>query len=74
MKITLWQRVRAWFKDSETIFLARLQMLAGILAGAWLTIDPSLFGAYMPPEWLPIYLFAAGIITEVARRYRAKDL
>lgn len=74
MKITLWQRVKRFFKDSETIFLARLQMLAGILAAAWLTIDPSLFGAYLPPEWLPVYLFAAGIITEVARRYRATDL
>lgn len=74
MKITLWQRAKKFFSGSETIFLARLQVLAGILAAAWLTIDPSLFGAYLPPEWLPIYLFVAGIITEVARRYRAKDL
>lgn len=74
MKITLWQRIKAFFAHSETIFLARLQVLAGILGAAWLTIDPSLFGAYLPPEWLPVYLFAAGIITEVARRYRAKDL
>lgn len=70
----MWERIKKFFKDSETIFLARLQVLAGIVFGAFMALDPSLFQAYVPAEYVPIYLLGIGILTEVARRYRAKDL
>jgi hypothetical protein len=74
MKIILWQRIRAWFKDSETIFLARLQMLVGILWSVLPTIDPTLFQSLVGERWFGMFLIVWGVITEIARRRRAKDL
>lgn len=67
----MWQRTRAFFKDSETIFWARLQMAVAAIVAVVATIDPSLFASYVPAEYLPIYLFVSGVITEMARRSRA---
>jgi len=70
----MWNTIRAWFKDSETIAWARLQMLGGAVLAVIATTDPSLFNHYIPERWLPLYVLGAGVITEVARRVRAKDM
>lgn len=63
-----------YFKDSETILWARLQMVIAAVIAVLATIDPMLFASYIPTGWLPIYIFISGVITEIARRLRAKDL
>ncbi len=70
----MWQRIREFFRDSETIFWARLQMFGAALIAVLATIDPMLFSNYIPTGYLPIYIFISGIITEFARRLRADDL
>ncbi|MCA0000971.1 MULTISPECIES: hypothetical protein [unclassified Mesorhizobium] len=67
----MWEKLKAFFAHSETILLARVQMFAGIVFGAFLALDPSLFQAYVPAEYVPLYLLAIGILTEYARRRRA---
>ncbi len=70
----MWLRIKRFFKDSETIFWARLQMLAAVLITVLATIDPNIFASYVPTGYLPIYIFVSGLITEWARRRRAADL
>ncbi|MER8464184.1 hypothetical protein [Mesorhizobium sp. M1396] len=71
----MWRsNIRAWFKDSETIAWARLQMLGGAVLAVIAAMDPSLFNQYIPERWLPLYVIGAGVVTEVARRVRAKDM
>ena len=70
----MWKRLRAWVKDSETIALARLQVLAGIVITVLATFDPSVLAPLIGEKWFGPFLFAWGIIAEAARRYRADDL
>lgn len=70
----MWDKIKAFFKRSETIFLARLQVVGGIIISVILAIDPNMFAAYIPAEYVPMWLIAIGLITEIARRRRAKDL
>lgn len=72
--MTMWSKIRAWFKDSETIAWARLQMLGGAVLTVLSATDPSLFNQYIPDRWLPLYIAGSGVLTEVLRRLRAKDL
>lgn len=65
---------RKWIKDSETIAWARLQVLVGLVLGVLTALDPNLIGAVLPEKWVPIWFLFSGIVTEVARRSRAKDL
>jgi len=70
----MWEKVKAFFSYSETILLARLQVFAGIAFGAFMALDPTLFQAYVPSKWVPLYLLGMGIVTEYARRRNAPDL
>ncbi|AZO63036.1 MAG: hypothetical protein E5X23_26750 [Mesorhizobium sp.] len=70
----MWSKIRAWFKDSETIAWARLQMLGGAILTVLSATDPSLFNQYIPDRWLPLYIVGSGILTEALRRIRAKDM
>lgn len=67
----MWQRIREFFRDSETIFWARLQMLGASIIAVLATIDPMLFASYIPTGYLPIYIFLSGILTEYLRRRRS---
>jgi hypothetical protein len=66
--MTMWTKIKAWFQYSETILLARLQVFAGIVFGAFMALDPSLFQAYVPAQYVPLYLLGVGVLTEYARR------
>lgn len=66
----MWPRIKQFFLDSETIFLARLQVFVGIVFAVVLATDPQLFTAYIPAKWIPVFLFGWGILSEYARRRR----
>ena len=69
----MWATVHAWFKHSLTIVWARVQVLAGV-SGALLfglIQDPNIGGALqslLKPEYIPYYVIAIGLVTELARR------
>ncbi len=72
----MWDKIKAWFKNSLTILWARVQVLAGVIAAAVLALlqDPSITGAVqsaLQPKFIPYYVIAIGLITEVARRRTA---
>jgi hypothetical protein len=67
----MWEKVKAWFKDSETIFWARLQMFVGAV---WTVLVQADLAPLLEPKYLTIWLVVSGVITEVARRSRATDL
>lgn len=70
----MWDKIKAFFNDSETIFLARFQMVAGIVWSVLPTIDPTLFQSLIGERWFGVFLIVWGIVTEIARRRRATDL
>jgi hypothetical protein len=56
-----------------TILWARLQVLAGLVVALLLAIaqDPNVTGAIealLRPEFIPFYIIAIGLVTEIARR------
>jgi hypothetical protein len=72
----MWDKIKAWFKHSATILWARLVAFAGLLlaAGQSLIGDPNVTGAVqaaLQPKFIPYYVIAIGLITEIARRRTA---
>lgn len=72
----MWEKIKKFFKESETIFWARLQVFIGAIVAAILSVanDPSINEAIksvLKPEYVPYYVIAFGIITEIARRRRS---
>lgn len=74
MKLTLWQRVKRFFADSETIAWARIQAALGIVAGIVTYVDPAMLQPIIPPHWFPFLLVANGVLTEYLRRRRENGL
>jgi hypothetical protein len=74
MKLTLWQRIKRFFKDSETIAWARLQAALGIVAGIVTYVDPAVLQPIIPPDWFPLLLVVNGVFTEYLRRRRESGL
>ncbi len=69
----MWQKFKASFKQSVTILWARVVACAGLLlmAGETLLQDPHIAGAIqsaLQPKFVPYYVIAIGLITELARR------
>lgn len=77
-----WTGVKAWFKNSETIFLARAEVVVGFMiavVGAmdWsplLTFDIS--SGFDTTQLLVVggMIIVKGVISEIARRRNATDL
>ena len=72
----MYKTVKSWFKNSVTILWARTQVAAGIAAAALMTLasDPNVTGAIqsaLQPKFIPYYVIAIGLITEIARRRTA---
>lgn len=72
----MWEKIKAWFKHSMTILWARVVALAGILlaAGQALLVDANVTGtiqAALQPKFIPYYVIAIGLVTELARRRTA---
>jgi hypothetical protein len=71
-----WDAIKSWFRHSLTILWARLLALAGLLlaAGQSLLDDPAINSAVqtlLQPKYIPYYVIAVGLITEIARRRTA---
>ena len=72
----MWEKIKAAFKHSITILWARVVALLGRLlaAGQSLLGDPNVSGAIqtiLQPRYIPYYVIAVGLITELARRRSA---
>ena len=68
--------VKAWFRYSITILWARVVALAGLLLMAMESLlqDPSFASAIqsvLQPKFIPYYVIAIGLVTELARRRTA---
>ena len=75
----IWNKIKKFFKDSETIFLARVQTLVGALGtiALWVYNDPTVSEAIkgaLQPKYVVFYIVGLGLLTEYARRRRATDL
>ena len=69
----MWSKIKSWFGNSVTILWARIQVLAGLLAVLLMALatDPSVTAAIqvaLEPKFVPFYVIAIGLITEIARR------
>jgi hypothetical protein len=72
----MWTKIKAWFKHSLTIAWARAVTLFGfVLAALETTVaDRDLTGALqaaLEPQYVPYYVIAIGLVTELARRRTA---
>lgn len=67
----MWQRIKEFFKHSETIFWSRLQVLIGFVAVAIVSVDPGLIAPFLEPKWVPVAFLVNGVVTEWLRRRRA---
>jgi hypothetical protein len=69
----MWDKIKTAFKHSVTILWARVVALAGFLlaAGQSLIGDPNVndaIHAVLKPEYIPYYVIAIGLVTELCRR------
>lgn len=72
----MWEKTKTWFKHSVTILWARFIALAGALMAAGLNLldDQSIrdaIQAALRPQYIPFYVIAIGLVTELARRRTA---
>lgn len=70
----MWERIKNFFGDSETIFWARVQVAIGAIAAAVTYFEPSLLAPVLPAGWLPWVVVANGLATEYLRRRRDPDM
>lgn len=75
-----WEELKAFFKYSETIFLARLTAFSGLITATVGSVDwsPVFNGlgvdtgfSWKQTTWLGLGIFVKGIIDELARRRNA---
>jgi hypothetical protein len=74
----MWNKIRFWFRNSVTILWARVQVLAGLVIACLMALasDPNVTGtiqAALQPKYIPYYVIAIGLITEIARRRTARS-
>lgn len=72
--MNLWDKIKAWFKDSATILWARIQYVVGFVGVALIAkfsdydfsqlVSLDARGAFKMLAWATI----AGVVTEIARR------
>ena len=72
----MWNKIKSWFNNSVTILWARIQVLAGLTAALLMAVasDPNVTSAVqtaLQPKFIPYYVIAVGLITELARRRTA---
>lgn len=73
MLSNFWDRTKAFFKRSETIFYARIQALSGFVLAVlgsmdWSQLKTWDFTTPKQTAWLGVGLIVNGIVTEVLRR------
>lgn len=75
----MWEKIKAWFHDSETVFYARLQAAAGALIVAiqmpeLMTVLLTDGDISWPRLIIAAVLLVNGFVTEYLRRRRAEDM
>jgi uncharacterized membrane protein HdeD (DUF308 family) len=68
LKDKFWEFI-ASFRDSETIWWARIQTVLGLVAGALIMIDPMMVPG-LSPTAVVVWMIFNGIVSEVLRRNR----
>lgn len=68
-----WDKIKAWFKHSETILLARVQVLFGVIVGVIANLTDLLNSVpaiqqYLTPKFIGFYVIGLGLLTELLRR------
>ena len=72
----MWDKIKSYFRHSLTILWARVVAAAGLVLAvaqgvlAEPTVDAAIRQA-MQPKYIPYYVIAIGLITELARRRTA---
>lgn len=69
----MWSNTKSWFRNSVTILWARFQVFTGLVAAVLMALatDSTVTGAIqgaLEPKFIPYYVIAIGLITEIARR------
>ncbi len=69
----MWENIKVRFGHSVTILWARIVTLGGAVLAALLSlsVDPDVSGAIqsvLRPKFIPYYVIAIGLVTELARR------
>ncbi len=64
----MWDKIKAFFLNSETIFWARAQIAVGAL---WTVLSVTDLAPLLNPKWLTYWLILNGFITEYLRRRNA---
>jgi hypothetical protein len=72
----MWDKIKAWFRNSITILWARAVAFAGLslVVAEQLLQEPNVVGAVqsvLQPRFVPYYIVAIGLVTELARRRTA---
>lgn len=72
----MWDKMKVWFRHSATIVWARAIALAGVVLAALESVlaDPSITAGLqqvLQPKFVPYYVIAIGLVTELARRRTA---
>jgi hypothetical protein len=70
----MFAKVKSWFKHSETILLARLQVLIGAVVQVIIVTDPSVFASLVGAKYLPLVMIGHGILLEVLRKRNDPDM
>jgi hypothetical protein len=70
----MWKKIKSLFKNSETIFLARIQVLAGTVVQVVATTEPQILAGLIGAQYLPWVLIGHGVLLEYLRRRGATDL
>ena len=76
----VWEKTKSWFKHSATILWARIVALGGVLFAALGTVGdvfdfPGVkenIQVLLDPHYVPYYMIAIALITELARRRTLK--
>jgi len=79
---TWWSNVKAWFKNSETILLSRIEVVVGFLVAAMSIMDWSPLLSvgidtgftWVQGAYLGAIMFTKGIISEWARRLNTVEV
>lgn len=69
----MFDKIKSWFRNSITILWARIQVVAGAAAAAAFALlqNPDVTAALqsaLQPKFIPYYVIAIGLVTELARR------
>ena len=72
----MWDKAKSWFRHSLTIVWARIVAVAGVLLALAQSVlsDPNVDAAIqqaLQPKYIPYWVIAIGLVTELARRRTA---